>query len=93
MPLNLEDFESRVVLRPLRPDDYDDLVALEKKCFPGIATWKREQVESQIARFPEGQMCIVLDDRMVASSSSLIVEFDDYDAWHSWQEVSAEHEV
>jgi predicted amidohydrolase/GNAT superfamily N-acetyltransferase len=90
MPLNLEDFESRVVLRPLRPDDYDELVALEKKCFPGIAVWKREQVESQIAHFPEGQMCIVLDGRLVASSSSLIVEFDDYDAWHSWQEISAD---
>ncbi len=90
MPLNLEDFESRVVLRPLRPDDYDDLVVLEEKCFPGIPTWNREQVESQIARFPEGQMCIELDGQLVASSSSLIVEFDDYDAWQSWQVISAD---
>lgn len=90
MPLNLQDFESRVVLRPLRPEDYEELIALEKKCFPGIAHWKREQVESQIAHFPEGQLCIELDGAIVASASSLIVEFDDYDAWHSWQEIAAD---
>jgi len=86
--LNLEDFESRLQLRPLRPDDVDALVALGLKCFPDDRPWTREHIESQIAHFPEGQICIELDGEVVASSSSLIVDFGDYDSWHSWREIA-----
>jgi hypothetical protein len=79
--VKLEDFESRLTMRQVRIEDYDALVALEKRCFPGIETWKREHIESQITHFPEGQICLELDGKLVASSGSLIVNFDDYDAW------------
>jgi predicted amidohydrolase len=87
-PLNLDEFESRLQIRPVRLDDFDALVELQLKCFPGIDTWKREQVESQIAHFPEGQICIELDGEVVASSSSLVVDFGDYDEWQSWQHIA-----
>ena len=86
--LNLEDFASRLQLRQVRPDDYDALVALQLKCFPGEPPWTRQHIESQIAHFPEGQICIELDGKVVASSSSLIVDFGDYDDWHSWREIA-----
>ncbi len=86
--LNLEDFESRLLVRRLRPDDFDRLVELQHKCFPGIETWNRKQIESQIEHFPEGQIGIELDGDLVASSSSLIVDFGDYDDWQSWQEIA-----
>jgi predicted amidohydrolase/GNAT superfamily N-acetyltransferase len=88
MTLKLEEFESRLVVRPLTLDDYDRLVVLEKKCFPAMPPWKREQLESQLANFPEGQICVELDGDLVASSSSLVVDFDDYENWHSWQEIA-----
>ena len=44
----------------------------------GRTTWNRDQLASQIAHFPEGQICIEFDGELVASSSSLIVDFDDY---------------
>ena len=86
--LNLEEFESKLVLRKLRMDDFDELIALEEQCFPGAGTWKREHIESQLAIFPEGQFCIEFDGKIVASASSLIVDFGDYDAWHSWGEIA-----
>jgi predicted amidohydrolase/GNAT superfamily N-acetyltransferase len=90
MPLKLEDFEWRLVVRPLRIEDYPALVALEEKCFPGMKPWTRAQVESQLAHFPEGQIGIDLDGELVASSSSLIVEFDDYEDWQDWHRIADE---
>ncbi len=86
--LDLADFEQRIRIRPLRIEDFDRLVALQRACFPGMATWKREQIESQLALFPEGQVVVELGGELVASSSSLIVDFSEYSEWHSWKEIS-----
>lgn len=86
--INLEEFEARLNLRPIRVDDYARLIELQQKCFPGMPTWQREHIESQIAIFPEGQLCIEYDGALVASCSSLIVDFDHYDAWHDWREIA-----
>lgn len=88
--LRLEDFEKRIQLRPLRVDDYDDLVAMQAVCFPGMPTWGRDQIESQVAHFPDGQLCIEYQGELVASSSSLIVDFDQYSDWHNWREIADE---
>src|SRR5690606_17207619 len=57
-------------------------------CFPGMTLWSREHIASQIAHFPEGQMCIEYDGKIVASSSSLIVDFGMYSEWHNWQLIA-----
>lgn len=88
MPLNLADFESNIVVRGIRPEDYDQIVQLQLRCFPGMKPWSREQMESQLRMFPEGQICIEIDKRVVASSSSLVIDFDLYSERHSWGEVS-----
>ncbi len=90
LPIDTSEFESRLIVRPLTLDDFDELIQLQLRCFPGIPTWTRDQVESQLRIFPEGQICIELDDDLVASSSSLIVAYDDYDHWHSWREIADE---
>ena len=83
-----EDIEPRIILRRTRLEDYEAIRDMALKCFPGMQPWKREQIESQLAIFPEGQFCIELDGRIVASSSSLIVDFDDYDEWQNWREIA-----
>jgi len=77
----------RVELRPLQPGDFDDLVAMQLRCFPGMKPWLREQFDSQLAIFPEGQRCITVDGRLVASSASLIVDYSDYSDWTNWYEI------
>lgn len=86
--IDLKDFERRTVLRSLRMEDYDALVAMHLRCFPGLQPWSREQIESQLQIFPEGQICIEIDGQLAASSSCLIIEFDPSAAYHNWQEVS-----
>jgi len=51
-------------------------------------TWQREQLTSQLSIFPEGQLCIEYEGRLVASSSSLILDFALYSQWHNWKEIA-----
>lgn len=83
-----EAIEQRILVRPIRIEDYDAIRDMAVKCFPGMQPWKKEQIESQLSIFPEGQICVELDGKIVASSSSLIVEFEDYAEWHNWPEIS-----
>ncbi len=86
--INLAEFEKKVVLRSLRMDDFDQLIALQTRCFPGMKPWTREQIDSQLKLFPEGQICIEHKGKLIASSNSLIVEFARYTDWHNWKEIA-----
>ena len=86
--LRLKDFEKKIRLRPIRRDDYDALVDMQLRSFPGMKPWGRDQIESQLEVFPEGQLCIELDGRVVASSSSLVVDYERYEDWHDWTRIA-----
>jgi hypothetical protein len=87
-PVDPEQFESHLQVRPLRVDDYEAIVALQRRCFPGMPTWTREHVESQIRHFPAGQIGITFDQELVASSCSLVLDYDLCSDWHDGRQVS-----
>ncbi len=86
--LDLKQFEQTVIVRPLRFTDYDDVVALQKVCFSGMDTWTREQFSSQLTIFPEGQIGVEYSGQLVASSSSLVLDFELYKNYHSYDEIT-----
>jgi predicted amidohydrolase/ribosomal protein S18 acetylase RimI-like enzyme len=86
--IDLEAFEKKIRVRQLRIEDYNDVVTLQLKCFPGMKPWSMEQFTSQLSIFPEGQICVEYQDKLVASSSSLILDFQLYSDWHSWQQIA-----
>ena len=86
--IDLDTFAWNVRVRQLTIDDFDALVVLQLKCFPGMKPWTREQIESQISLFPEGQLCVECDGQLVASSSSLILVYDPEQKWHDWKVVA-----
>ncbi len=75
-------------LRPLTSPDLDAVVALQLRCFPGMKPWSRAQFESQLQHFPEGQIGIWIDGKLVASSASLVLDYADYTDWSNWHELS-----
>jgi predicted amidohydrolase/GNAT superfamily N-acetyltransferase len=86
--LRLEDFEREIVLRPLLIEDYDALIEMQTLCFPGMLNWGKDQIESQLKHFPEGQLAIEFEGKLVASAASLIVDFEDYSDWHNWKDIA-----
>jgi predicted amidohydrolase/ribosomal protein S18 acetylase RimI-like enzyme len=88
MKINLKKFEKNLVVRPLRPADWEGVVALQKRCFPGMEPWSREQFDSQLKIFPEGQIGVEYQGKLVASSGSLILDFELFKDWHDFDEIS-----
>lgn len=86
--IDIKVFEKSIQVRPLRMSDYECIVQLQLKCFPGMLPWSREQFESQIRIFPEGQMGVEYQNKIVASSSCLVLDFSLYSDWHSWKEIT-----
>ncbi len=88
--IDLKEFEKNIILRQLTESDYESVVSMQLKCFPHMKSWSKEQFSSQISIFPEGQICLQFQDKIVASSSSLILDFSLYSEWHSWREIADE---
>ncbi|MCA9072756.1 MAG: GNAT family N-acetyltransferase, partial [Planctomycetaceae bacterium] len=86
--LDLQEYEWKIQVRQLTLDDFDALVEMQQKCFPGMPTWKREHLESQLSIFPEGQLCVEIDGQLAASSSSLILKYVPSLEWHNWRAVA-----
>jgi len=86
--IDLSQFERKIVVRPLTMDDFDALIAMQQRCFPGMHPWQRDQIASQLRLFPEGQLGIEYEGRLVASSSSLIVDFTHHTDWHNWKAIA-----
>lgn len=86
--IDLKDFEQNIIVRRLQKEDYEAVVELQLKCFPGMKPWSHEQFNSQMEIFPEGQVCIEINKHIAASSSSLILDFELYSEWHGWVEIA-----
>lgn len=79
---------ARIRVRPLRKSDLRPVQELQRRCFPGVAPWTKEQFEQQLSVFPEGQLCVELDGKLIATSSTLIVLETDFMGPHTLADVS-----
>ena len=88
MSTDVSDFEQRLRLRPLTNDDYEAVVALQLKCFPGMEPWTKHEWRNLTTRFPAGQLGITAEDEgLIATCSSLIVDSGDVVDWYDWLSV------
>lgn len=69
-------------------DDYEAVCEMQLKCFPGMKPWRRDQFESILSIFPQGQYCIDYNGKVVASSCCLIIKRSDYSDTASWGELT-----
>ena len=88
MKINLKKFEKNLVVRSLRLTDWEGVVALQARCFPSMEAWSKDQFESQLKIFPEGQIGVEYQGKLVASSASVILDFELYKDWHDFDEIS-----
>ena len=82
------EIETEILVRPMKLEDFDAVVALQLECFPGMSPWLKAHIESMTRIFPEGQIVLEYDGEIVASSCSLVVDFSEYDDWANWKEIA-----
>ncbi|WP_345243265.1 GNAT family N-acetyltransferase [Pontibacillus salipaludis] len=88
--LDLSQFEKKVIVRNIRHEDIKPIMNLQSICFPNMEPWEEAHLESHLEHFPEGQFCVEADGEIVGSCSSLLVNFDEYDDQHTWDDITDE---
>ena len=65
---------NKVELRNLRMEDYDQLAKSFKRIYADSDVfWTRSQIKKLITIFPEGQVVIIVDDKIVGCALSIKV--------------------
>ncbi len=81
----------RLVLRTLRLEDYDELREMMDLAYDRAGgAWLKQQFQSQLARFPEGQICIEDKGKVVGAALSLIVDYGRYGDFHTHKEITGD---
>ncbi|WP_088102716.1 bifunctional GNAT family N-acetyltransferase/carbon-nitrogen hydrolase family protein [Halalkalibacter urbisdiaboli] len=86
--VDVSKFEKKMIIRNIEEKDFDAIIEMQKLCFPNMEPWEREHLKSHIDIFKEGQFCVEYDGEIIGSCSSLIINFDEYDDQHTWDEVT-----
>ncbi len=63
-----------IQVRNLTLEDYSDLTESTKEAYDNqLGTWTVDEIKELLAIFPQGQLCIEVDGKVVASALSIIV--------------------
>ncbi|ACU04100.1 MULTISPECIES: bifunctional GNAT family N-acetyltransferase/carbon-nitrogen hydrolase family protein [Pedobacter] len=78
--------------RKLTLADYNDLKESMQEAYETLGQiWSKNSIERLLKLFPEGQLCIAVDDKVVACSLSLIVDYDEYGDKHTYKNITGDY--
>ncbi len=69
--------------------DIDAIIELVKKVYKTMPSYKREMIRGQISHFKDGCFVVLVNDKIVAYSASLIISEKKALAPHTWSEITA----
>jgi predicted amidohydrolase/GNAT superfamily N-acetyltransferase len=79
-----------VELAFLSLDDYQELKSAMVKAYTYMpdAYWEKSQINSLIAKFPEGQVVVKVNHQIAGCALSIIVDYDKFDDHHTYEEIT-----
>jgi len=82
--------ELRVEVRHLNIDDYDDLKDSMIEAYSGWESsyWKESHIKRLLEIFPEGQVGVMVNGKIVAIALALIVDYAKYGDEHSYRQIT-----
>lgn len=82
-----------IEIRKLTLDDYHDLKESMEQAYDtmGGSIWSKESIARLLNLFPEGQLCISVDDKVVACSLSIIVDYDQFGDKHTYRLITGNY--
>ena len=81
---------NKVEIRNLQKEDYDQLASSFTRVYADGSDvfWTPKQIDKLIRIFPEGQIVVVVDGKIVGCSLSIIVNYDDVKNDHTYAQVT-----
>lgn len=81
----------KIDLERLKYSDFDEVQQLMRKCYHLIdnPAWTKNQIKKLTSIFPDGQMVIKVDGKIVACMFSIIVDYTRFDDDHTYLDITA----
>lgn len=81
-----------IVVKNVAFHDIDKIIELQKESFPSMledgSVWGKRHLQRHLEIFPEGQFCAEFENKIIGSSSSLIVKLSPDYKTHTFSEVT-----
>ncbi|MEH0154187.1 bifunctional GNAT family N-acetyltransferase/carbon-nitrogen hydrolase family protein [Limibacter armeniacum] len=84
--------EQHIELRHLQISDYVELNEAMIQAYSGLdMSWERKNIAKLLNIFPEGQLCIAVNGKVVASALSIIVQYGKFGDNHTFKSITGNH--
>jgi predicted amidohydrolase/GNAT superfamily N-acetyltransferase len=82
--------EAKIELRNLRLEDYFDLRSAMTEAYASMSEdiWSERQIRKLLQIFPEGQLCVLVNGKVVAAALSIIVDYRKYGDYHTYDQIT-----
>lgn len=82
----------KVEIDNLKITDYRDLRESMLKAYAGWSTvWREDQIENLLNIFPEGQICVKVNGKVVGTALSIIIDYDRFSDQHTYAEITGNY--
>ena len=80
-------------LSKLSLDDYQQLITAMKASYPdwGGGFWAVTSIQNLIERFPDGQMVVKVNGKVVGCALSIIVDFERFELQHTYKQITGNY--
>ena len=89
--MDIDNIKEKINLRLIKEEDVPEVVknAISSFGFADIA-YKEKHYRNHIKVFPEGQVCVEYNGKIIGSSSSLIINYADFGHNHTFEDISTD---
>jgi len=83
----------KIELGHLKLEDYQELRKAMEQAYAGIGGdyWPHDAIARLLDLFPEGQLCVKVNGKVVASALSLIIDYEEFGDRHTFRDVTGNH--
>ncbi|MEZ4950915.1 MAG: bifunctional GNAT family N-acetyltransferase/carbon-nitrogen hydrolase family protein [Saprospiraceae bacterium] len=80
----------KIELRNLKTNDYEQLKSSMIEAYIGLenAFWKKESIDTLLELFPDGQLCVLVNDKVVGAALSIVVDYKKYGDNHTYAQIT-----
>ncbi len=82
--------ETIIDVRTLKIEDYTDFAEAMSLAYEKIGghPWTYDQIELLLKRFPEGQVCVTVNGKLVASALALVIDYEKFGDNHTYKQIT-----
>jgi len=86
--------ETLLNLRVVTPEDYQQVAELMDLVYPDIGgAWPKTTIQALVKAFPDGQICIEDNGKIVATALTIMVDYNRFSSLHTYRDIISDKQI